>query len=87
MIYSSNEDSYFLMTSSGWALYQKTGSSWPVKASLEADSTGCALTLGNSTPVVLEKYFSNSTHYLWLGNSNRTHGLQINLSTGAYSFS
>lgn len=85
LFYSPGEDSYFLMGSDGWSLSQKTGASWYTRASLYTTSNSATLSLGNSTPAVLEKYYDNG-HYLWLGNSSRTHGLRINLSTGAYDF-
>lgn len=84
--YSPDEDSYFLMDSDGWSLNQKTNGSWYTRAYLDTTSNAATLSLGNSTPAVLEKYYSGG-HYLWLGDSSRTHGLLINLTTGAYSFS
>ena len=84
--YSADEDSYFLMGSDGWTLMQKTSGSWYSRAYLSTSSNAATLSLGNSTPAVFEKYY-DSGHYLWLGNSSRSHGLLINLSTGAYSFS
>lgn len=84
--YSPDEDSYFLMDSDGWSLNQKTNGSWYTRAYLDTTSNAATLSLGNSTPAVLEKYYSGG-HYLWLGDSSRTHGLLINLTTGQYSFS
>lgn len=83
---SPDEDSYFMMDSDGWYLQQKTGSTWYTRAYLDTSSNSATLSLGNSTPAVLEKYYSGG-HFLWLGDSSRTHGLLINLSTGEYSFS
>ncbi len=86
-IYSADEDSFFGINSNGWYLQQKTGSTWYTRAYLDTSANSATFSLGNTTPAVLEKYYSNYTHYLWLGDSSRTHGLLINLSTGAYSFS
>ncbi|MBQ6536807.1 MAG: hypothetical protein IJI40_08550 [Firmicutes bacterium] len=86
--YSADQDSYFSVGANGWSLYQKSGSSWYERAALQASSTSMKIVLGSDNPkAVFEKYFANSTHYLWLGDLNRNHGLLINLSTGAYSFS
>ena len=87
-IYSSDKDSFFAINSDGWYLQQKTGGTWYTRAQLYQSANEIYLALGNSSPkAVLKKKYENNTHYLWLGNNAETHGLLINLSTGAYSFS
>ena len=86
--YSSDRDSYLVMNANGWSMYQKTGGTMYRRAYLAADDQDkVTLIMGNSSPKLkLEKYYSGG-HYLFLGNDDGTHGLTINLSTGAYSFS
>ena len=75
---SSNSD-YFEMVSGGFAMY--TGGY--IRAWLYQDGSTVGLRLGDSSPFCyVQKYYSNSTHYMWVGNSTRSAGLRVNLTAG-----
>ena len=88
----SNSD-YFRVTSSGWELY--TGST--ERASLKQSTDTLTLSLGNSTPGKVVKYYgtvsalsTSNNHYLWIGgtaypwNTSTCVGLLLNLSNQKY---
>ena len=88
----SNSD-YFRVTSSGWELYTSSTE----RASLKQSSDALTLSLGNSTPGKVVKYYgvvsalsTSNNHYLWIGgtaypwNTSTCVGLLLNLSNQKY---